>query len=219
MPYSAIDFQIRPMRTDDFTAVREVCRRAYPNEPPYTEVELAEHHARFPQGQLVAEHRATGGVAGAHFTLRLRMADYHIDDSWDILTAQGSFADDDSLHGHTLYGADLFVSPDYQRHGLGQGLTDATRALVIDERLWRMIGGSRLPGYSKVSATVSAEQYVADVAAGIRTDPVLTVHLKDGWKVVRAVHGYLQHDPESENWAAAMQWINPRCPPPDGFQL
>jgi hypothetical protein len=219
MPFNAIDYEIRPMQRDDFPAIRSICCCVYPNEPPYTEDELAEHHALFPQGQLVAAHRATGTVAGAHFTLRLRMADYHVDDSWDVLTAKGSFADDDPLHGHTLYGADLFVSPEYQHHGLAQGLTDATRALVIDEGLWRMVGGSRLPGFCKVCATVSAEQYVADVVAGVRTDPVLTVHLKDGWKVVRAVHGYMQHDPESENWAAVIQWINPLCPPPEGFQL
>jgi hypothetical protein len=219
MPFNSADFDIRPMQPADFAAVRAICARVYLDEPPYTEEELAEHHALFPQGQLVASQRATGTVAGAHFTLRLRMADYHVDDSWDILTAKGSFADDDPAHGHTLYGADLFVSPDFQRHGLAHGLTDATRAIVVDERLWRMVGGSRLPGYSQVAATVSAEQYVAGVVAGVRIDPVLTVHLKDGWKVVRAVHGYMQHDPESMNWAAVIQWINPNCPPPEGMQL
>jgi hypothetical protein len=43
----------------------------------------------YPQGQFVAEHTPTGQAVGVHFTLRLRMADYHVDDAWDVLTACG----------------------------------------------------------------------------------------------------------------------------------
>ena len=38
------------------------------------------------------------------------------------------------------------------------------------------------------------------VVADHRADPVLSAHLKDGWSVVRPIHGYLQHDAESANW-------------------
>jgi hypothetical protein len=219
MDFSAHEYAIRKMRVEDFGAIREICRRVYAHEPPYTQDELAEHNAVFPQGQFVAEHLPTSGVAGVHFTLRLRMADFHIDDPWDALTAHGSFADHDSVNGHTLYGADIFVSPNYQHHGLAHALTDAARALVVELGLWRMVGGSRLPGYGRVAETMSAEAYVAEVVAGKRIDPVLTVHLKDGWTVVRAVRGYMQHDPESANWAAVIQWVNPACPPPPEFAL
>jgi hypothetical protein len=64
-----------------------------PDEPchdaPYTAEELTAHHALYPQGQFVAEHTPTGQAVGVHFTLRLRMADYHVDDAWDVLTACG----------------------------------------------------------------------------------------------------------------------------------
>jgi hypothetical protein len=82
-----------------------------------------------------------------------------------------------------------------------------------------MVGVSRLPGYSKVVPAVLPEIYVAEVIAGQIIDPVLTVHLKDGWTVVKPIHGYLQHDPDSENWAAVIQWVNPACPPPPEFVL
>jgi GNAT superfamily N-acetyltransferase len=213
MTPSAADYRIRAMQTDDFGAIREICRRVYPHEAPYTEADLTEHHAVYPQGQFVAEHSPSSSVVGAHFTLRLRLADFHLDDPWDVLTARGSFADHDPA-GHTLYGADVFVSPDHQHHGLAHALTDATRGLVVEERLWRMVGGSRLPGYAAVAQDLSAEAYVAQVVAGTRADPVLSVHLKDGWSAVRAIRGYLQNDPESANWAAVIQWVNPACPPP-----
>lgn len=212
------DYRIRLMEPADFAPIGVICRVVYPHDDPYTATELAEHQAVYPQGQFVAEHLPSGEAVGVHFTLRLRMADYHLDDPWDVLTAHGSFADHDPT-GHTLYGADVFVSPAHQHHGLAHALTDATRQLVVDERLWRMVGGSRLPGYGAAAATVPAEQYVREVVAGRRVDPVLSAHLKDGWNVVKAIHGYLQHDPESAGWAAVIQWINPDCPPPAGDRL
>jgi hypothetical protein len=218
MQFNALDYRIREMAPTDYVSIGEICQRVYPHDTPYTPGELAEHHAKFPQGQFVAEHVPTSAVAGVHFTLRLRFEDFHVDDSWDVLTAHGSFDDDDPT-GHTLYGADVFVSPDHQHHGLAHALTDATRALVVTEQLWRMVGASRLPGYGCVADAVSAEQYVADVVAGTRTDPVLSVHLKDGWSVVKPIHGYTQNDLDSANWAAVIQWINPNCPPPPGLEL
>ncbi|NBT14430.1 MAG: hypothetical protein EBS56_12760, partial [Planctomycetia bacterium] len=165
-----------------------------------------------------AEHVPTGVAVGVHFTLRLRMADYHVDDTWDVLTARGTFADHDP-RGPTLYGADVFVSPEHQHHGLAHALTDATRGLVVEERLWRMVGASRLPGYGAVAGAVPAADYVRAVVAGERADPVLSAHLKDGWSVVKPIQGYLQHDPESANWAAVIQWVNPACPPPPEMAL
>lgn len=212
------DYSIRLMQPADYGRIGDICRVVYPHEPPYTPAELAGHRAVFPQGQFVAEHVPTGEAVGVHFTLRLRLAQYHLEDSWDVLTARGTFADHDP-GGPTLYGADVFVSPDHQHHGLAHALTDATRRLVVEERLWRMVGASRLPGYAAVGEAVSATAYVRDVVAGIRTDPVLSAHLKDGWSVVKPIQGYLQHDPESANWAAVIQWINPECPPPPEMAL
>jgi hypothetical protein len=82
-----------------------------------------------------------------------------------------------------------------------------------------MVGASRLPGYAAVADAVTAAEYVREVLAGTRTDPVLSAHLKDGWNVVRPIQGYLQHDPESANWAAVIQWVNPACPPPPEMAL
>jgi GNAT superfamily N-acetyltransferase len=212
------DYRIRLMQQADYAAISEICRMVYPHDTPYTAEELAAHHAVYPQGQFVAEHVPTGAAVGVHFTLRLRMADYHVDDSWDVLTAHGTFTDHDPA-GPTLYGADVFVSPQHQHHGLAHALTDATRGLVVGEKLWRMVGGSRLPGYGAVAGVVPAAEYVREVVDGARVDPVLSAHLKDGWQVVKPIFGYLQHDQESANWAAVIQWVNPECPPPAEFAL
>jgi GNAT superfamily N-acetyltransferase len=215
------NYQIRLMGPSDFEEISEICKLVYPAETPYTFEELEAHHRVFPQGQFVALYspQGQGAVAGVHFTLRLRMIDFHFDDPWDVLTARGTFSDHNPVTGHTLYGADIMVHPVHQHHGIAHALTDITRILVREEGLWRMVGASRLPGYGKRCALMGAEQYVGAVERGELVDPVLTTHLRDGWTVVRPIRGYLPHDDESDGWAAVIQWVNPECPPPPEFEL
>src|SRR5262245_21209417 len=182
------EFRIRLVAPSDFEAIIEICRLVYPTETPYSLDELEDHHQVFPEGQFVAVAGDSGAVAGVHFTLRLRLMDFHIDDPWDILTAGGSFLDHNP-DGPTLYGADIMVHPHYQHHGIAHALTDQARFLVEEQRLWRMVGASRLPGYRKRASTMSIEAYVDAVLNGKLFDPVLSIHLKDGWTAVKPIHG------------------------------
>ncbi|MBX3389720.1 MAG: GNAT family N-acetyltransferase [Phycisphaeraceae bacterium] len=212
------DFAIRRVEPTDFDAIIEMCRTVYPKETPYTREELGDHVRVFPRGQFVAVEKASARVAGVHFTLQLHIRDFHIDDSWDVLTDRGTFLDHNP-EGHTLYGADIMVHPSFQHHGLARVLTEAAKTLVEEMGLWRMVGASRLPGFGKVAATTDIGAYVNDVIAGKQFDPVLSIHLKDGWKAIRPIHGYLQHDEESANWAEVIQWINPQRPKLSGDEL
>jgi len=207
------DFLIRTLLEKDCPEISSICAKVYPTERPYTDAQLASHHRLFPEGQFVAIHQPTGVVAGAHFTLMISLTHYHLDDPWETLTAGGTFLNHDPT-GHTLYGADLFVHPAYQHHGLGRMLTWAAWNLVSSKKLWRMVGGSRLPGYHKVSNLVSPYEYITKVKSGEMADPVLTAHLRDGWDAITAIRGYLPHDMESEGWGAVIQWVNQACPPP-----
>jgi GNAT superfamily N-acetyltransferase len=211
-------YSLRLMSGNDYAAISKICGMVYPTERPYSDEELAAHHRLFPEGQFVVVHDGSNEVAGAHFTLLVNLSHFHVDDDWETLTAQGTFADHDP-EGHTLYGADLFIHPDHQHHGLARTLTMATRELVAQQRLWRMVGGSRMPGYGKVSQEIAPEDYISKVKKTELVDPVLTAHLHDGWDVITAIKGYLPHDEESAGWAAVIQWINPECAPPPEFDI
>jgi GNAT superfamily N-acetyltransferase len=211
-------YAIRLMSDQDYAQISAICGMVYPTERPYTDEELAAHHRLFPEGQFVVVHEESGAVTGTHFTLLIQMMHFHLDDSWETLTAGGSFANHDPS-GHTLYGADLFIHPGHQHHGLAKALTTATRELVSRMQLWRMVGGSRMPGYGKMAAVMAPDDYITMVKKTELTDPVLTAHLHDGWDVVTAIRGYLPHDVESHGWAAVIQWINPQCEPPAAFTL
>lgn len=213
------NFRIGLVQPAHYDAIIDICAAVYPTEAPYTVEELEDHRKVFPQGQFVAIDDARGdSVAGVHLTLRLNMLDFHIDDSWDILTAGGSFLDHNPA-GHTLYGADIMVHPSQQHHGIAHALTESARRLVVEERLWRMVGASRLPGFRAHCQAMTIQQYVSAVISGQMFDPVLTIHIKDGWSPVRPIHGYLQHDEQSMDWAEVIQWVNPDCPPPAELDL
>jgi GNAT superfamily N-acetyltransferase len=211
------NYRIRLVEPSDHPAIIEICELVYPTEKPYTLEELEDHRQVFPQGQFAAVDDRNA-LAGVHLTLRLRMLDFHLDDSWDVLTSGGSFLDHNP-EGPTLYGADIMVHPGHQHHGIGHALTDQARLLVQQERLWRMVGASRLPGYARHAPAMKIEEYVDLVQNGKLFDPVLSVHIKDGWSAVKPIHGYLQHDEDSAGWAEIIQWVNPACPPPPEFDL
>ena len=86
MKFNVDEYCIRGMNRQDFGPIaRNLPTRVSARDAVHG-AELAEHNAVFPQGQFVAEHLPTASVAGVHFTLRLKFEDFHIDDSWDVLT-------------------------------------------------------------------------------------------------------------------------------------
>src|SRR5262249_9130619 len=79
-PMLPANYRIHLVEPPHYEAIIEICKLVYPTETPYTAEELEDHRQVFPQGQFVAVDGTRNAVAGVHFTLRLRMADFHIDD-------------------------------------------------------------------------------------------------------------------------------------------
>lgn len=158
------NYRIRLVEPRDYKAIIEICKLVYPTEEPYTFEELEDHRQVFPQGQFAAVD-GCNAVAGIYLTLRLRMLDYHLDDAWDVLTSAGSFLDHNP-EGPTLYVADIMVHPGHQHRGVGCALTEQARLLVQEERLWRMVGASRLPGYGRHASAMNIGKYVESVLNG-----------------------------------------------------
>jgi GNAT superfamily N-acetyltransferase len=161
----------------------------------------------FPQGQLVALDPPTGELLGMAASLVVLWDDYEIDANWRDMTDHGMFTNHDP-RGHTLYGAEIMVDPDARRRGVGRAIYAARRDLARRLRLLRIRAGARLRGYSRHRDTLSPEAYVRAVVDGSIADPTLTFQLKQRFKVIAVVSGYLQHDPESLGYAAVIEWIN-----------
>jgi GNAT superfamily N-acetyltransferase len=198
---------VRRTQPGDFGGIAELSRRVYPDSPPWSLAQLTSHLAVFPEGQLVAE--VDGRLLGMAASLIVLWDDYAIDTSWRDFTANGMFTNHDPASGHTLYGAEVMVDPDWQGRGIGSKIYDARRELTMRLGLRRIRAGSRLRGYHSYADRLTPDAYVARVVSGELRDPTLTFQLHRGFHVLAVVSDYLHHDAESLGYAAVIEWTNP----------
>ena len=58
---------------------------------------------------------------------------------------------------------------------------------------------------------MAAEEYVAKIIKGEIKDPTLSFQIKQGFRIIAVVDGYLEHDRESLGEAAIIEWLNPQA--------
>jgi GNAT superfamily N-acetyltransferase len=146
-------------------------------------------------------------VVGMAASLIVLWDEYEMQDNWRDMTDHGMFTNHDP-EGHTLYGAEIMVRPSAQGRGVGKALYKGRRELVQRLGLLRIRAGARLRDYHRHASEMSAREYVRRVARGELTDRTLTFQLRQGFRVVAVVEGYLRNDPESLGYAAVIEWIN-----------
>lgn len=196
------------MRPSDIPQIRTLSEQTYGEGSGWAASQLESHLEVFPGGQLVAARPTDTGdrVLGMAASLIVLWDDYELTDSWRDFTAAGMFTNHDPARGRTLYGAEVMTDPTERGRGIGSALYLARQRLVERLGLRRIRAGSRLRGYHRVAATMTAAEYVDDVVAGLRRDPTLSFQLRRGFSVIGVVGGYLRKDPESLGYAAVIDW-------------
>jgi GNAT superfamily N-acetyltransferase len=207
---SATEIVVRNTTVTDFPRIMALTSIVYRGAPCWTEAQLASHLNVFPEGQFVAIEQASGTVVGMSASLIVLWDDYELETSWRDFTDSGMFTNHDPEHGHTLYGAEIMVHPEWQGHGIGTKLYEAREVLVRRLGLWRIRAGARLRDYHRYADVMSAEQYVDAVIRGELRDRTLSFQLHRGFHVLGVVANYLRHDPESLGYAAVIEWKNDR---------
>ena len=96
---------------EHFDGISELCRRIYPDTPPWNAEQLSSHLRVFPEGQCVAVLQPGETVVGMAASLIVDWDDYNMLDSWERFTADGMFTNHDPVRGGTLYGAEVIVDP------------------------------------------------------------------------------------------------------------
>ena len=200
---------IRNYTESDMDGLIDVQRQSFP--PPFPEdlwwnkEQLKEHVTRFPEGALCAE--VNGTIVGSMTGLIVQLEQYGHQHSWSEITDNG-YIRNHNQDGDTLYVVDICVIPAYRKAGIGKWLMQSMYETVVHLGLSRLLGGGRMPGYGKAAHELSAEQYVEQVIAGERKDPVITFLLRCGRVPIGVAEDYLE-DEQSLNYAAIMQWRNP----------
>lgn len=197
---------VRQMTSSDVPAVIAFQRRTYAENLCWSEAELNQHLAIFPEGQLVAvdEH---GQVVGSASSLIIDWDDYAESAQWSAITGRGTFSTHNPL-GKTLYGADMCVDPTIRRKGIGTLLYEARKRMVRERGLKRLLTGGRIPGYAQFAQQMTASEYVAEVVRGKKKDATLSFQLINGLVVLDVVPEYLD-DADSRGFATLLEWLNP----------
>lgn len=197
-------FRVRSRILDDIPAIPALMRRVYP--PPlhgpeaiWGEQNLLRHLAQFSAGQFVAE-AADGTVIGTATSMRLDMEQALAPHDWAGITGRGSL----STHvpgGAAMYGVNIAVDPAWQNRGVGKAMYRARLELARRLRCRAFVAGARIPGYGAVADLMSPEAYIAEVAAGRRTDPTVSKQMAVGFEVKGLLRDYAP-DPETLGHAA-----------------
>jgi ribosomal protein S18 acetylase RimI-like enzyme len=177
----------------------------YPSEQWWNREQLLNHVTFFPEGALCVE--VNGELAGSITGLKVDFDPSDAAHTWAEVTADG-YITTHKPDGNTLYIADLCVRPKYRKLGLGKELVQSLYHIVVEQKLERLLGAGRMPGYHKQAREMSAERYLENVIAGKLADPVITFLLRCGRTPLGVVADYLE-DEESCNYAALMEWHNP----------
>lgn len=201
---------VRQTQKADVSQIIELSREIYHEKSAWTEKELHSHLEIFPEGQFVAVENETGNIVGMAASLIILWDDYEISENWIDFTDDGMFTNHDAENGRTLYGAEVMVSPNIRRAGIGKKLYAARRELVEKSGLLRIRAGARLINYHRYAEKYSAKEYVEKIVAGEIKDPTLSFQLRQGFEILAVVSDYLENDCESLGKAAIIEWLNPK---------
>ncbi|RVT57941.1 GNAT family N-acetyltransferase [Niallia taxi] len=201
--------KVRNYQKEDFAELINIQAECFP--PPFpTELwwskdQLENHVTIFPEGAICVE--VEGKLAGSLTYLCIAYNEEEHEHTWSEITADG-YITTHSKDGNALYVVDNSIRPAYRSLGLGKIMMQAMYQIVIDKKLDRLIGGGRMPGYRKYADELSPEEYVSQVVAGEKKDPVITFLMSCGRMPVCVLNDYLE-DEDSLNHAVLMEWKNP----------
>ncbi|MEI2464904.1 GNAT family N-acetyltransferase [Niallia taxi] len=201
--------KVRNYQKEDFAELINIQAECFP--PPFpselwwSKDQLENHVTIFPEGAICVE--VEGKLAGSLTSLCIAYNEEDHEHTWSEITADG-YITTHIKDGNALYVVDISIRPAYRSLGLGKIMMQTMYQIVIEKKLDRLIGGSRMPGYRKYADELSPEEYVSQVVAGEKKDPVISFLMSCGRIPVTVLNNYLE-DEDSLNNAVLMEWKNP----------
>ena len=207
MQRSINKLEIRLLKIEDYPLLKESMMAAYADmENAYwKEKHIQLLLKKFPDGQFVAV--ADGIVVGCALSIVVPDELAESDHTYLEITNNYTF-NTHSAHGNTLYGIDVFISPEYRGLRLGRRLYDMRKELCEKLNLKGIVFGGRIPNYINYSKDLTPREYIDKVKLKEIYDPVLTFQLSNDFHVLKLMTGYLANDKNSKEFATLLAWNN-----------
>jgi len=158
------------------------------------------HIALFPEGQFCV----TDGerVVGMTSTIRYDFDFAHPEHTFAEIIA-GGWLSTHQPDGRWLYGMDIGVDPEYRGRGIARMLYAARQDTVRALGLAGQVTVGMPSGYGGVKNRISAADYYAELVAGKRTDPTITVQMHLGFVPRGLIAGYID-DPICDGYGVIL---------------
>jgi Predicted amidohydrolase len=202
-----MNIEIRKLTLEDYSDLKESMEQAYDTlgGQIWSKQTIAKLLKLFPEGQLCIA--VDEKVVACSLSIIVDYDEYGDKHTYQMITGRYTFSTHDPI-GDTLYGIEIFVSPEYRGLRLGRRLYEARKELCESLNLKSIIAGGRIPGYHEHADTLSPRQYIDKVKAKELYDSTLTFQLSNDFHVRKVLKNYLPGDHESKEFATLIEWNN-----------
>jgi ribosomal protein S18 acetylase RimI-like enzyme len=183
----------RPEHAEGLAELQAVVFPTLAVEERFTAAHYLRHIDQFPEGQFCVVDEQTGRVVGMTSTVRMDFDFAHPQHTFAEVI-QGGWLTSHQPNGHWLYGADIGTHPNYRRRGIVRALYAARHETVHQLGLDGQVTVGMPNGYGAVSAAMTGEQYYAELVAGTREDPTISVQRHLGFELRDLIANYI-NDP------------------------
>lgn len=202
-----MNIETRKLTLEDYDDLKESMEQAYDTlgGQIWGKDTIAKLLKLFPEGQLCIS--VDDKVVACSLAIIVDYDQFGDKHTYQLITGNYTFSTHSS-NGDTLYGIEIFVSPDYRGLRLGRRLYEARKELCESLNLKSIIAGGRIPGYHTYAETLSPRQYIDKVKAKELYDPTLTFQISNDFHVRKVLKNYLPGDHESHDFATLIEWNN-----------